>query len=458
MKRLLAPPYALNVALLLCIVAVVLLVGSKAITFGSSSGGWTYGYLANFQLRPVLAAIGLSLVLAALFHLARDLIKRHQIAVLALWIPIGLAAQLFLHSFYPYSIAEIVRSNGANSFYDVSLRYRAYDFLNRYHQLMQAMPLHTKDNMPGKVLLYQGLRFLTNDPRWLGITIVAIADFGGVLLYFIVSAVYASREIALASLVLYLFTPATIYFMPILNVVSVVPLLACLLALVRFLRSRRRILAVLFGVGLYAAILFDPLPLALGLFFVALAGRSWWRSEVRTRDVLWLLSFGLSGFLAAYGVMFFWVRFDLLTTLMAVWADAHAFNASHRPYEVWLWADLLEFFFNAGALASLLCLVYGATLLLRAPLSARTCAADLLGRSSPGPMLLIALLATIAALDLLGLNRGEVVRLWIFMTVFVEVVAAGFSIEMAGKWTIDIVLAGSIIPTAVTISMVGFIV
>jgi len=62
----------------------------------------------------------------------------------------------------------------------------------------------------------------------------------------------------------------------------------------------------------------------------------------------------------------------------------------------------------------------------------------------------------LAILDLSGSIRGEIVRLWIFLAVFVQVAAAGLCAK-TDRWTMDILLAGSVIQTAVTISMVGFV-
>ena len=62
-----------------------------------------------------------------------------------------------------------------------------------------------------------------------------------------------------------------------------------------FLKSRRNLPAFLLGAGLYLALFFDPLPLFLGPFFVALLARSWCIGEVRSVDVLRLLALLLAG-------------------------------------------------------------------------------------------------------------------------------------------------------------------
>lgn len=459
MLKRLDPVFALNLALLLTLVEVLVLIGTKSLTFGSERGRWIYLYFADFEFRPLLIATGLSLAAVALLHLSLRLIRRYQATMLALWMVAGTLGQLLLHSLYPYSVSDIVISDSANTYYDLSLRYGARDFLSRYNTLAPFLPLHAKANMPGKVLLYQGLELITSDPRTLGIMIVALSSLGGLLVYFIVSAVYASREIALSSMVLYLFIPARIFFLPLLNIISPLPMLACLLLLVWFLRSRSNLPAFLLGAGLYLALFFDPLPLFLGPFFVVLLARYWYSAEVLGRDVLRLTVLVLAGLMLVHLGMRIGLHFDALSRLRAVMADAREFNQSQgRPYAIWVWADLLEFFLNAGVLSSLLCFVYLAIGVVRG--LARLRARNFRGVSSlllPEPLMFAALVVTLALLDLFGFNRGEVVRLWIFLMVFVQIVAAALGWEKGGRWTIDIVLAGAIIQAGVTISMIEFI-
>jgi len=457
------PVAALNAALVLCIGELLLLVGTKNLVFGSTTGGWEFNYFADFQLRPLLTGIALSVALVPLVHLSLRLVQRYQFAVLALWMILGTAGQLILRSLYGYSLADIVGSEEANAYYGVSLKFRAYDLLSRYNELASSLPLHAKANMPGKILLYHGLELITHNPQTLAILVIVISNLGGVLLYFIVSTLYNNRAVALSALILYLFIPARVYFMPLLNVVTPVPVLACLLLLSAFLASRRKLLALLIGAGLYAVVLFDPLPLSLGLFFVALAARSWWLGEVSASDLLWLVGLTAGSLVAIYLAFRFGLHFDAIERFLSVTAVLREFFGTQgRPYWLWVRANLVEFSLGAGVLPSVLCLLYlvtcaaGAIRGMRRRAEARP--GLLSSLLSPGPLMLVTLLVTLVALDLLGLNRGEVLRLWIFLMIFVEVVAAYFCSEKAGRWTLDIVLAGSIIQTAVTISMVGFII
>jgi hypothetical protein len=455
MMRWFSPRAAFNAALVLTIAEIVFLVGTKQVTFGAAQGGWTYNYFGDLRPAPVLMAAGMSLAMVPLVHLSLRFIDRYQALVLALWVAAGTACQLFLHSFYIYSVEDVIRSH-TNTYYALSLQYSTRDLLSHYNEMAARLPLHAKANMPGKVMLFKLLELVTGNPRIMGVLIIAVSSLGGLLLYFLVAEVYADRPIALSSLILYLFIPAKIYFEPLLNMISPLPVLGCLLLLALFLKSPRKLLAMALGVGVYGALFFDPLPVFLLPFFLALIARSWWRGDTGGADLFWLVTLAAVGLVLVHLAVWAGLHFDGLERLVAVQADAAQFNRlRNRPYAVWVWANLAEFFFNAGALASLLCFVYLVFGVLQAV--RRGGSIGLRSVLQPGPLMLITLLVNVAALDLAGLNRGEVVRLWIFLMVFVQVVAADVCRRKGGRSTLDIVLAGSIIQTAVTISMVDFI-
>lgn len=454
------PVVLLNMALALCAAGAVLLTAGKYITFGAGSGGWVYRYISDFQLHSLILGIGIAVAAVILLHISLRRVERHEAAVLILWVVLGTAGQLALHSLYPYTIADVVTSWGANTFFTVSHQFHGYELLSRFHALSATLPLHVKANMPGKLLFYQAARCITEDPRTLGILILALSNLGAVVLYFIVKQFYRDPRVALSALALYLFIPAKIYFLPLLNIVSAVPVLIGLLLWMRFLATRRPLYAATLGIVLYGTILFDPEPLALGLFFIAAVVPRWRAKEVNLGAVVTGAAAALAGFAAAYAIVLVLFHFDLALGFRDVVADSREFNLWARPYAVWLWADLLELGLNAGIAASVLCVVYLITLLAaptaRRKAQARSDANPLF--LQPGPVMLATLLAIVAVLDLVGVNRGEVTRLWICLMIFVQVAAAGFAWETGGAATVEVVLAGSIIQTAVTISMVGFII
>jgi methylthioxylose transferase len=451
---------ALNAAFLLVSAVVVLLTGSRSIVFGSISGGWTYSYVSGFRADAVLTGAIVGGAAAALLWYGRTLIDGYELMVVGGWVAVGFAGQMVLHFFYVYSLADIVRSQNANPFYNVSLAFKSHDFLSQYRVLMTSMPAHVRANMPGKVLFYEGLRVFTENPAGLGILIVGISDLGGVLVYLLVKELYNNRATSLSSLILYLFIPAKLYFLPLLNVVSAIPIILALLLLLRFLGTARRMFGLFLGFALYAAAFFDPLTLTSAPFFLVLIVRSWRLGQVGFGDVLTLLGWAGTGFaIPEIGVCIFF-HFELFRGLAAISADARQFYINyHRPYGVWLGANLLEFFLNAGAASSIACLVYAAVVVGRRIRSALRGTSHKYVRSryfGIGSLMLPTFFATVAALDLSGIIRGEVVRLWIFLAIFLQITAADFC-ELAGPGTAEVVVFCSIVQTAAAISAVGFI-
>jgi hypothetical protein len=80
-----------------------------------------------------------------------------------------------------------------------------------------------------------------------------------------------------------------------------------------------------------------------------------------------------------------------------------------RPYGVWVSANIREFSFGVG----------GCQLVLFA--CAVGLAARRVGRDLPALALSLGILAAVIATDVIGANRGEVIRLWIFLACFSQV-------------------------------------
>ena len=65
--------------------------------------------------------------------------------------------------------------------------------------------------------------------------IVGLSNLGAVLLYILVRTLFADRFVAGLSAILYLFTPAKLYFFPLLNTVTPVAVLVCACLMVGWL-------------------------------------------------------------------------------------------------------------------------------------------------------------------------------------------------------------------------------
>ena len=89
---------------------------------------------------------------------------------------------------------------------------------------------------------------------------------------------------------------------------------------------------------------------------------------------------------------------------------------AERPYSIWIWENLREFLFGAGV---------AQVVLVPAALMAGLWRA---GRwkerlTDPITVVSVGVLTVLLAIDLIGVNRGEVIRLWIFLACFFQIPA-----------------------------------
>jgi len=68
----------------------------------------------------------------------------------------------------------------------------------------------------------------------------------------------------------------------------------------------------------------------------------------------------------------------------------------------------------------------------------------------------VALAVVILATDLLGVNRGEVVRLWIFLACFAQIPAAYACARLNSRAAVAIVVLTSVLQGALGTVMMGF--
>ena len=76
----------------------------------------------------------------------------------------------------------------------------------------------------------------------------------------------------------------------------------------------------------------------------------------------------------------------------------------------------------------------------------------------PLTVICASLVAVLAVTDLIGINRGEVVRLWIFLACFFQIPAAYLCSREPRRTAIMLVTATSLVHAALGTAMVGFIV
>ena len=64
---------------------------------------------------------------------------------------------------------------------------------------------------------------------------------------------------------------------------------------------------------------------------------------------------------------------------------------------------------------------------------------------------------TVLALDIAGINRGEVVRLWIFLACLFQIPAAWVCARLNSRAALALVLAMTVLQAALGIKMIGFV-
>ena len=431
--------------------AVCYAVATEALLLGSPRGRWHYPYVQPLALTPFLAAFGVSVPVLALLRI-RARSAAGEWSLIVVWIALATAAHAALRALTPFSFESIFTSPGANAFYTVTLQRPLSAVLSSFVQARDAMPLHAQSNMPGKLVLMYGLEMVTVSPAVLPWIMVILSNLGALLMYRFVRQLVEDHATALYSAVLYLFVPAKLFFFPLMNTITPVIALALACLIVEWLKTARLGWAVAIGVLLYAVVFFEPLPLVLGLLFAALALRA-----VRHGDLGWSrLALHSVAALATFVVCAVIVEmvwgFDLVNGFRAVRAHALEFNAiERRPYDIWVRANLVEFFVGLGACQTVL--IAGALALgLRGP----GALADRLTR--PVPLLTLGLLATVAAIDLIGINRGEVIRLWIFLACFLQIPAAWVCAQTRRPQAIALVVISTLLLCALGTANIGFVV
>jgi hypothetical protein len=433
------------IALLVCYAAA-----TQSLVVGSIEGGWYYGYRQPFTLRILLVFFLVIAPAGALLLLGGKWPGGEWSQVL-MWIAIAAAFHWALRSIAPFTLESLFVSDSANAFYSVTEQHGAADILDRFAHVRSQAPLHAQSNMPGKLLLVHALKLVSSQTSVLPWLVVLLSNAGAALMYLFVRDLFEDKQIALFSSVLYLLVPARIFFFPLMNTVTPVAALGCACLLMRWLRTGQTVYAVLLGVALYALAFFEPLPLAMGVLFAALVLRAIARGTISLERLVAQAAAMVLVFVVASETVNWWFDFELVGTFRRIGAHASEFNASHgRPYSVWVRANLGEFLFGVGfcqAAAFCAALVHG----LRGGESWR----ERLTR--PIVIVCLGLAGVLCALDLLGVNRGEVIRLWIFLACFFQIPAAYVCSILNSRGAMVLVVASTVLHAAIGTAMIGFV-
>jgi hypothetical protein len=304
--------------------------------------------------------------------------------------------------------------------------------------------------MPGKLLLLYALERISNDPTVLSWLLLAVSNLGGLLLYLLVRDLFGDRQVALYALVLYLFVPAKLFFLPLMNTVTPVVAFACLLLFERWLQRASLGYGIAAAVSLYMLVFFEPVPLVIGALVALILARAVVRGDIPVKTLMTQSLFMIAAFFGMIVLVWLRFHFNLADAFRRVAVDAAAFNAlEHRPYGLWVRQNLIDFGFGVGVCQAVLFWFAAADGLRRR-------ADSWLNR--PIVLFSAALLVMLLALDLAGVNRGEVIRLWIFLACVFQVPTAYVCVRVQQRAAFAIVLMLTIVQAALATATIGFVV
>jgi ABC-type glycerol-3-phosphate transport system permease component len=411
--------------------------------FSPEGAGWGYPFLGWPGFNAIVVSIVLIAVALPAVRLGLARVESREREVLAGLVIVGFLAQLLLRSLGPTTPAAVIASPGSNGFLTVAQRYGPIEFLSQFHTLIEQLPMHVRANLPGKTLAFHALLVVTGSTEVMGYLILLASTCGALLAYFLARQWFADRRVAFCAAVLYVFMPARIYFLPVMNVLT--PVLALLpLCLLEWYFSHRRVWVLLAaGVSIYALVIFEPLPLALAPIALGQLARRYRAGELGRSDLARVAAYPIVAIFTVYVLMRAAFGFDTVRAFMDALEDARAFNAATaRPYALWVFHNLKDFFLHAGVAQSALFFAgLWQVSVNRARIGDR--------------WILFAFAFIVVVLDVLGVNRGETVRLWIFLGVVLQILAAR---ECGGQFrAVAIVVALSILQTALLMPAIGWI-
>ncbi|MBP3955274.1 hypothetical protein J8F10_08270 [Gemmata sp. G18] len=425
--------------------------------YGSVEGGWVYPLVNGDADWPVQMGVALSVAAAALVWVSYRFVERWPLAVIGAWLVFGTGAQLVMRTLAPFPDTHVVGSP-TDYFNNEARNYPPGKFLRDFRELAPHLHFHARANMAGKVLFYHVIRAVWDTPPGLLVLIIGASNLGAVLAYAIARELFRDRCAGLAALALYLFLPSKLFFLPLLNSVTPVFILFALWLFLRYLADRHPGWLIATGTALYALVLFEPLPLVTGLTFLALIGRAWTQRAIGAPHVLAIFTLIPLAFFATNLAVAQLFGYEIVSAFLFALRDATEFNiAENRPYWVWLVYNLIETLSNTGVLTSALVLGIagtGAYRMARA-LGAEGWSGPRAVACEPGVCLALSVLTCLAAVDVMGVNRGETVRLWIFLGAFLLLPGAGFCARR--PVALMILLTGSIVQACVGLGTRGFI-
>jgi hypothetical protein len=450
-------PDVVPLTLTFCVISIlfIYLVYAGNFIFGSKIGNWTYPYFKTISSIPVWIPITIVILIGISIFIGGKLIQVHEKITLLLCFISTLIIQVLIHRIYPVPMGAIVASDTSNSFYSLALRYSPFEILTRYSQLAPTFPLHARTNMPGKIILLQLFTPFTTSPRIIAYLVILLSALGAFLLYGICMQLFHNKRIAFYAFILYALVPCRLLFFPILNTVTPVFILLCLYLFLLYLERKQILFLGLLGAALYLLVLFEPTPLVTGILFVGILLHAIRERRLLKKDFLVLLIVPALSFLVVYLLFYLLFSFNLWQAFQYILRDAVDFNAiEERPYWTWVAENPKEFFYVAG-LPVMMIFIYLVAQFLYPWRDINRKGS----RWSIENVFILSLLATFIVVVFLGINRGEITRLWIYLAVFFQIPTAFFLAKIPkSEGLFFIVCCTLVVQSIVALQRVSFII
>jgi hypothetical protein len=420
---------------------LIYLIYSKNFVFGSTAGNWVYPYFKENTSVSLWIPVAIFFLLSFSVIVGDKLILTHEKITLAGCFLMVVMIQILIHRVYRISLEELVLSRGATSFYIPAMQYSPAEILSRFIDLAPSFPLHAKSNMPGKIILFQFFKLFTTSPQIMGYLIIILSSFGAPLLYGICVKLFHDRQVGFYAFILYALIPGKLVHFPILNTITPVFILLCLFLFLVYLERKQTIFLWLLGGALYLLVFFEPSPLVTGIIFIGIFLHALGENRISKNDFSAILLFPVLGFLAVYLFFFLFFSFNMLETFQYILKAAVNFNVRReRVYWIWIVENPKEFFYSAG-IPVMLIYLYLTSLIF----SHWKALIHNLTRWSIEILFILSLLITFLIVNFLGINRGEITRLWIYLAVFFQIPAAFFFGKMAKSKTLFFFVSSSLV-------------
>lgn len=450
-----------------CLVAVA----NNSIPLGvKGEWEWSYVPLTTYGRLwlPIIIFIGFLLISMYFLRINSVLHNKKKNEMFVLSILVFMAFLIEMGVFYLsrggfLKLASKIRCPAATSYYTVAHGVTdIITFLGNYVSLMPTFPLHATTNPPGPIIFCW---LIDKIPHFSGETVATVIGlllpltgcFTIFPLYYLGKEVYG-RKVGLYASIMYAVIPSMVLFTPEFDQMYTLFAVSVLYFFYIGLQRQRMAyafvsglvcsvglfmsfchLVLLFMIGLLAFLLYinnkkimietHP-PFKLAIKFVK-------RSE---KDLSFMFVIkSLFSFIAGLSTLFYGVLLLFNLNILEVYQQAMVFHkifVSGMTYSKWVFYNLYDFFIFVGIPLSILFCGKLITELRNVLKSKSIKSLD---------FQFITFLLTLTVLDVLGTNRGEVARIWMFLMPFVALSGASVLSEIHGNLRYGFLLAMSIL-------------